>query len=116
MSRLVRDFQLVEARGRKYLNADERRRFLKATDRPPRLANQTLAFHARSHRRPDFRSLGAICPTDVDLEAASIRIRTLSAVPSAGARSRSLPSCYGPSSSSTRSARRRRRPPADFWP
>ena len=30
MSRLVRDLQLVDARGRKYLTADERQRFLEA--------------------------------------------------------------------------------------
>ena len=56
MSRLVRDLQLVDERGRKYLAADERRRFLKAGAR----VSEALA----------------ICPRDVDLEAASIRIRT----------------------------------------
>ena len=33
MSRLLRDLQLVDARGRKYLAADERRRFLEAAGR-----------------------------------------------------------------------------------
>ena len=30
MSRLIRDLQLVNARGRKYLTADKRQRFLEA--------------------------------------------------------------------------------------
>ena len=47
MSRLVRDLQLVDARGRKYLAADERRRFLEPAARAP-----------RPHRRPGFRSPG----------------------------------------------------------
>ena len=44
MSRLVRDLQFVDAGGRKYLAADERWRFLEATVRAPRLADQTFAF------------------------------------------------------------------------
>ena len=57
MSCLVRDLQFVDARGRKYFAADERRRFLEAGAR--------------------VSEAWAICSKDVDLKAASIRIRTL---------------------------------------
>ena len=41
MSRLVRDLQLVDARYRKFLAADERRRFLEAAAQAVRPADQT---------------------------------------------------------------------------
>ena len=76
MSRLVRDLQLVDARGRKYLAADERWRFLEAAARAPRPADQTFAL-TLAHTGARVSEALAICPRDVDLEAASIRIRTL---------------------------------------
>ena len=76
MSRLVRDLQLVDARGRKYLAADERRRFLEAAVRAPRPADQTFAL-TLAHTGARVSEVLAMCPRDVDLEAASIRIRTL---------------------------------------
>ena len=44
MSRLIRDLQLVDTRGRKYLTADERQRFLEAARLAPRPADQTFAL------------------------------------------------------------------------
>ena len=44
MSRQVRDLQPVDARGRKYLAADERRRFLEVAARALRPADQTFAL------------------------------------------------------------------------
>ena len=76
ISRLVRDLQLVDARGRKYLAADERRRFLEAAARAPRPADQTFAL-TLAHTGARVSEALAVCPRDVYLEAASIRIRTL---------------------------------------
>ena len=76
MSRLVRDLQLVDARGRKYLAADERRRFLEAAARASRPTDQTFAL-TLAHTGARVSEALAVCPGDVDLEAASIRIQTL---------------------------------------
>ena len=76
MSRLIRDPQLVNARGRKYLATDERRRFLEDAARAPQPADQTFAL-TLAHIGARVSEALAICPRDVDLEAASIRIRTL---------------------------------------
>ena len=72
MSRLVRDLQLVDARGRKYLAADERRCFLEAAAQAPQPVDQTFV-----HTGARVSEALAICPRDVDLKATSIRIRTL---------------------------------------
>ena len=76
MSRPVRDLQLVDARGCKYVAADERQRFLEAAARAPRPADQTFAL-TLTHTGARVSEAVAICPRDVDLEAASIRTRTL---------------------------------------
>ena len=75
ISRLVRDLQLVDACGRKYLAADERRRFLEAA-RVPRPADQTFAL-TLAHTGARVSEALAIRLRDVDLEAATNRIRTL---------------------------------------
>ena len=76
MSRLIRDLQLVDARGRKYLTADERQRFLAAAALAPKPADQTFAFTlARTGAR--VSEALAVRPKDVDLEAGAIRFRTL---------------------------------------
>ena len=116
MSRLIRDLQLVDARGRKYLTADERQRFLEAARLAPRPTDQTFAI-TLAHTGARVSEALAVRPMDIDLEVASIRIGPGSAAPSTGARSPSLPSCSAPLSSFTRSARRRRGPPASpRWP
>ena len=76
MSRLIRDLQLVDTRGRKYLAADERWRFLEAAARAPKPADQTFAL-TLAHTGARVSEALAVCPRDVDLEASSIRIRTL---------------------------------------
>ena len=76
MSRLIRDLQLVDARGRKYLTADERQRFLEAARLAPRPADQTFA-HILAHTGTRVSEALAVRPMDIDHEAASIRIRTL---------------------------------------
>ena len=76
MSRLVRDLQLVDARYRKFLAADERRSFLEAAAQAVRPADQTFAL-TLAHTDARVSEALAICPRDVDLEAASIWIQTL---------------------------------------
>ena len=76
MSRLIRDLQLVDTRGRKYLTADERQRFLEAARLAPRPADQTFAL-TLAHTGARVSEALAVRPTDIDIEAASIRIRTL---------------------------------------
>ena len=76
MSRLVRDLQLVDARGRKYLTAGERRRFLDVAARAPKPADQTFAL-VLAHTGAQVSEALAVRPLDIDLEATSIRIRTL---------------------------------------
>ena len=76
MSRLIRDLQLVDTRGRKYLTADERQRFLEAARLAPRPADQTFAL-TLAHTGARVSEALAVRATDIDLGAASIRIRTL---------------------------------------
>ena len=76
ISRLIRDLQLVDTRGRKYLTADERQRFLEAARLVPRPADQTFAL-TLAHTGARISEALAVRPMDIDLEAASIRIRTL---------------------------------------
>ena len=76
MSRLIRDHQLVDARGRKYLTADECQRFLEAARLAPRPADQAFAL-ALAHTGARVSEALAARPMDIDREAASIRIRTL---------------------------------------
>ena len=76
MSRLIRDLQLVDTRGRKYLTADECQRFLEAARLASRPADQTFAL-TLAHTGARISEALAVRPMDIDLEAASIRIRTL---------------------------------------
>ena len=76
MSRLIRDLQLVNARGRKYLTADKRQRFLEAARLTPRPADQTLTLTV-AHTGARVSEAPAVRPMDIDLKAASIQIRTL---------------------------------------
>ena len=70
------DISLVDHRGRKYLTADERARFLAAVRAHPRPAVQTLArtLALTGCRVSEALALRAC---DVDLDAAEIRIATL---------------------------------------
>ena len=76
MCHLIRDLQLVDTRGRKYLTADERQRFLEATRLAPRPADQTFAL-TLAHTAARISEALAVRTMDIDIEAASIRIRTL---------------------------------------
>ena len=72
MSRLIRNLQLIDAHDCKYFAANKRRRFLEAARLAPRHRDQTFALTvARVSKALAIRSV------DVDLEATSIRIRTL---------------------------------------
>ena len=110
-SRLIRDLQLVDASGRNYLIADERQRFLEAARLAPRPADQTFALTLALTGTRVSEAL-AVRPMDIDLEAASIRIRTLKRRAEHWRKVPLPPSCSAPSSSSTHSAQRRRKPPA----
>ena len=68
--------ELVDQRGRKYLTADERRRFLAAVRTHPKPTVQTLARTLALTGCRVSEAL-AIRACDVDLEAAEIRIATL---------------------------------------
>ena len=70
------DFTLVDARGRKYLTAAERKRFLVAVRTHPKPAVQTLAqtLALTGCRVSEALALRAC---DVDLEARELRIATL---------------------------------------
>ena len=68
--------ELVDARGRKYLTADERDRFLVAVRSHPKPATQTLARTLALTGCRVSEALG-IRACDVDLEAAEVRIATL---------------------------------------
>ena len=70
------DASLVDHRGRKYLTADERQRFLAAVRAHPRPTTQTLARTLALTGCRVSEAL-AIRACDVDLEAAELRIRTL---------------------------------------
>ena len=70
------DASLIDARGRKYLTADERSRFLAAVRAHPKPPVQTLArtLALTGCRVSEALALRAC---DVDLDAAEIRIATL---------------------------------------
>ena len=68
--------ELVNARGRKYLTAAERTRFLAAVGRHPKPATQTLARTLALTGCRVSEALG-LRACDVDLEAAEIRVATL---------------------------------------
>ena len=76
MARLIRDMQLVDARGRKYLTAEERGRFLAVAARAAHPADQTFAL-VLAHTGARVSEALAVRPLDVDLDASAIRIRTL---------------------------------------
>lgn len=69
-------FTLVGARGRKYLTAAERTRFLAAARADPRPAVQTFAA-TLAHTGARISEALAIRACDVDIDAAEIRIATL---------------------------------------
>ena len=69
-------FSLVDARGRKYLTAAERERFLTAVRSHPKPAVQTLARTLAMTGARVSEAL-ALRPCDVDLEANELRIATL---------------------------------------
>ena len=69
-------FTLVGARGRKYLTGDERERFLAAARADPRPVVQTFAL-TLVHTGARISEALAVRASDVDLDAAEIRIRTL---------------------------------------
>ena len=69
-------FTLVDARGRKYLTAAERERFLAAARSHPKPGVQTLAHTLAMTGCPVSEGLG-IRPCDVDREAGELRIATL---------------------------------------
>ena len=68
--------ELVDARGRKYLTADERTRFLAAVRAHPKPTTQTLARTLAMTGCRVREALG-LRACDVDLEAAELRIATL---------------------------------------
>lgn len=68
--------QLVDDRGRKYLTADERRRFLAAAAHVPKPADQTFVLTI-AHTGARVSEVLAFRALDVDLDAGSVRIRTL---------------------------------------
>ena len=70
------DTSLVDARGRKYLTAEERTRFLAAARAHPKPSVQTLARTLAMTGCRVSEAL-AIRACDVDLEAAELRIATL---------------------------------------
>lgn len=68
--------QLVDGRGRKYLTAAERECFLAAAAREPKPERQTFAL-TLAHSGARLSEVLALRPTDIDLDATAIRIRTL---------------------------------------
>ena len=70
------DFSLVDARGRKYLTAEERTRFLAAVGRDARAEVQTFAL-TLAHTGARISEVLALRAVDVDLEAQEVRIATL---------------------------------------
>ena len=69
-------FGLVDARRRKYLTEDERRRFLDTVRKSPRPEVKTFAL-TLAHTGARISEALAIRARDVDLEAADIRLSTL---------------------------------------
>ena len=70
------DFSLVDARGRKYLTAEERVRFLAAVGRDARAEVQTFAL-TLAHTGARISEVLALRAVDVDLRAEEVRIATL---------------------------------------
>ncbi len=68
--------QLVDAKGRKYLTHEERDRFLAAAAREAKPDRQTFAL-TLAHSGARLSEVLALRPADIDLDASSIRIRTL---------------------------------------
>ena len=68
--------QLADERGRKYLTADERRRFIVAAAQVARPADQTFVLTI-AHTGARASEVLALRALDVDLEACAVRIRTL---------------------------------------
>ena len=65
--------RLVDGRGRKYLTAGERERFLAAAAREARPERQTFAL-VLAHSGARLSEILALRPRDIDLDAAAIRI------------------------------------------
>ncbi|MCY4501802.1 MAG: site-specific integrase [Alphaproteobacteria bacterium] len=68
--------QLVDDRGRKYLTADERQRFLAAVAHVKKPADQTFVLTI-AHTGARVSEVLALRAIDVDLAAGAVRIRTL---------------------------------------
>ena len=68
--------QLADGRGRKYLTAEERERFLTAAARAKRPERQTFAL-TLAHSGARLSEVLALRPRDVDLDAGLVRFRTL---------------------------------------
>ena len=68
--------ELVDAKGRKYLTAEERERFFRAAVRTPKPEHQTFALTV-AHSGARLSEVLALRPADIDLDASAIRIRTL---------------------------------------
>ena len=68
--------RLVDSRGRKYLTTDERARFLQAAARARQPADQTFAL-TLAHTGARISEILALRAQDVDLDAGTVRIRTL---------------------------------------
>lgn len=67
---------LVDARGRKYLTADERQRFIAAAAHVKKPADQTFVLTI-AHTGARVSEVLALRAMDVDLDAGAVRIRTL---------------------------------------
>ena len=68
--------ELVDSRGRKYLTAGERERFLRAAARAPKPEHQTFSL-VLAHSGARLSEALALRACDVDLDGAGIRLKTL---------------------------------------
>ena len=68
--------ELVDSRGRKYLTADERRRFIAAAADVKKPSDQTFVLTI-AHTGARVSEVLALRALDVDLDAGAVRIRTL---------------------------------------
>ena len=68
--------QLVDERGRKYLTADERQRFIRAAVHVRKPVDQTFVLTI-THTGARVSEVLALRALDVDLDAGVVRIRTL---------------------------------------
>ena len=68
--------QLIDEHGRKYLTADERRRFIAAAAHVKKPADQTFVLTI-AHTGARVSEVLALRALDVDLDAGAVRIRTL---------------------------------------